>query len=71
MFLAAEDWSTVHKDFGVFYSSAAQLAQNPLVTSSSKHILIIDICHRFLKELVVNGIIIILHTRSEFQHDFL
>ena len=44
---------------------AVQLAQNPITNSNSKHI---DVRHHFLRELVRQRDIKVVHVRSEFQH---
>ena len=48
---------------------ALQLASNAVSNSNSKHI---DVRHHFLRELVTNGEIVVIHVKSEYQHaDFL
>ena len=44
---------------------AVQLAQNPITNSNSKHI---DVRHHFLRELVRQRNIKVVHVPSEFQH---
>ena len=42
-----------------------QLSQNPVSNSNSKHI---DVRHNFLRELVYQGNISVVHVPSEYQH---
>ena len=44
---------------------AAQLSQNPVSNSDSRHI---DVRHRFFREFVRQGDILVNHVSSEYQH---
>ena len=65
-------WSFVLPGFGATCMTAfddneeaRQLAQNPVCTSSSKHV---DVQPHFLRELIFRGELIIAHVESEDQH---
>ena len=45
--------------------SGLQLSKNPMSNSNSKHV---DVRHRFLRELVRQGDIVVNHVPSEYQH---